>query len=122
MERRSETRIEHNLDIFVHVCSCEENPELVGVSIRCEATDFSQHGLRYKSDLLLSTGTLVSITIGIEHPFSMYLLSGVVLWGFELDGKMVMGIHFREGERNELKRWIEAFDSIFEVDSATLRL
>ena len=117
MEQRSETRIERNLGIFVHVHSCKENPELVGVSIPCDATDFSPHGLSYKSDLLLPPGSLVNITIGIEHPYSIYLLLCEVRWEFEDGGKLMQGLKFLEGEHSDLKRWIKEFDSIFEEDS-----
>ena len=123
MEKRSETRIERRVGVFVHVNSCIENPDLVGVSIQCEATDFSPHGLRYSSELSLSPGSLVYITLSIEHPYSTYLLFCEVIWEFEYDGKLTMGLKFLEGELSDLKRWVEAFDSIFEVDPTTnLRL
>jgi hypothetical protein len=119
MEKRSETRIERNLGIVVEVNSCNENPDLVGSSIPCEATDFSPHGLRYNSDLPLSPGSLVNITLSIEQPDSSFLLLCEVRWEFEDDGKLSKGLIFLEGDNSDLKRWVEAFDSIFKNESTS---
>lgn len=116
IEQRSETRIERNIGIFVHVHSCQEYPDLVGKSIPCEAIDFSPHGVRCKSELLLPPGSLVNITIGIGYPFSMYLLLAEVRWEFEIDGELTMGLELVEGKRDDLKRWVDAFDTIFKED------
>ena len=116
MEHRRETRIQRNLSISVHVHECEERPELVGNSIPCEATDFSPKGLQFSSDLLLEPKTLVNINIGVGNPFSTYLLFGEVRWAMESDGEMAMGLRLTERKRNDLKRWIEDFDTIFEEE------
>ena len=119
MEKRSEARIERDVGIFVHVKSCKEKPDLVGNSIRCGAKDFSPHGLKHISDLPLSPGSLVYITLSIEEPFSTFLLLCEVRWEFEDDGKLTSGLKFLEGENSDLKRWVETFDSIFNDDSTT---
>ena len=119
MKKRSENRFERYEDIFVHANSCEENPDLVGISFPCEATDFSPHGLRYISELRLPPGSLVYITLSIEQPFVTYLLFCEVRWEMESDGKLMMGLQFREGEHSDLKSWVEAFDSTFKEDSTT---
>ena len=117
MEKRSEARIEQDADIFVHVQSCEEKPELVGVSIQCEAKDFSRHGLKHKTELALSPESLVYITLNIENPFSSFLLLAEVRWEFEEGGKLTSGLKFLEGKDSELNRWVEEFDSIFKDES-----
>lgn len=119
MENRSEPRIERDISIFVHVNSCEGNPDLVGVSISCKATDLSPHGLRFISDLRLPPESLVYVSISIEQPFSTYLLFSEVRWEFESDGKLVKGLQFLDTVHSDLKPWIEAFDSIFKEDSTT---
>ena len=119
MKQRSEDRIERDEDIFVHVKSCIEKPELVGLSIPCKAEDFSPHGLKHHSELPLSPGSLVYITLSIEVPFSTYLLLSEVRWEYEDGGKLMSGLKFLEGEHSDLKRWIEEFDSIFNDDSTT---
>ena len=119
MEQRSEARIERDVDIFVHVKSCKEKPDLVGISILCGAKDFSPHGLKHNSELALSPGSLVYITLSIEKPISTFLLLCEVIWEFEDGGKLTSGLKFLEGENSDLKRWVEAFDSIFNDDSTT---
>ena len=119
MDQRSEDRIEREVDIIVHVRSCIEKPELVGTSIPCKAKDFSPHGLKHISELPLSPRSLVYVTLSIEVPYSTYLLLCEVRWDFENDGKSTGGLKFLEGEHSDLKRWVEAFDSIFKDDSTT---
>jgi len=119
MDQRSEDRIEREVDIVVHVRSCIEKPELVGISIPCKAKDFSPHGLRHNSELQLPPRSLVYITLSIGVPYSTFLLLCEVCWDFENDEKLMGGLKFLEGEHSDLKRWIEAFDSIFKDDSTT---
>ncbi len=119
MEQRSEARIERDVGIFVHVKSCKEKPDLVGTSIPCGAKDFSPHGLKHNSELQLSPRSLVYITLSIGVPYSTYLLLCEVCWDIENEGKITGGLKFLEGEHSDLKRWIEAFDSIFKDDSTT---
>ncbi|MFT5211619.1 MAG: hypothetical protein ACI9CE_003358, partial [Flavobacterium sp.] len=45
MEKRGELRILRDICFFVHINECKEDHDLVGVSVACEAIDFSTHGL-----------------------------------------------------------------------------
>ena len=116
MEQRSETRTEREISILVQVESCKENSDLVGMSIPCQAIDFSRHGIRCRSEKLLTPGSLVRITINVGDPFSMFLLLGEVRWEFEINGKLTMGLQLQDGADNDLKRWVEEFDTIFDED------
>lgn len=129
VEQRGEQRIERNVGIFVHVEHCATNPEWVGKSIPCEATDFSPHGLRCRSDLEFSTGDIVNVSIGIGAPFAMYLLQGEVRWCQRMnhsdfddlsqqpEGDYAMGLRLQDGARGDLGRWKESFDDNFRGSS-----
>ena len=78
MDKRREPRIEHKIRFFVHIHECNDNPDLVGVSIACEAVDFSSHGMQIRTDRELTPKTLLKITIGIGDPFAMYVLRGEI--------------------------------------------
>ena len=45
MEKRGELRIPRDIRFFVHIHECKEDHDLVGVSVACEAIDFSPRGL-----------------------------------------------------------------------------
>jgi len=107
------------MDIFAHINSCKDQPELVGVSTPCRATNFSSHGLNFTSELSIPPGSFVYITICFDQPFSQYLLLCEVRWEFDRDGKLSMGLQFSEGEHSDLNRWIEEFDTHFQDESAT---
>ncbi|MBT3530215.1 MAG: PilZ domain-containing protein [Gammaproteobacteria bacterium] len=114
MEKRIEDRINRTVAIFVHVHECDERPEVVDASIPCEATDFSPHGLRSRTNLALPIGTGISITIGISNPFTMYVLKGVVRWVEDRNGEHIIGVNFEEGRDEHLYKWIDGFERNFD--------
>ncbi len=119
MENRSEARVEHKVKFFVHVHDCQDDPSLVGLSIACEALDFSSHGLQLRADQALVKSTLLDITIGIGKPFAMYLLRGEVRWVRPGEEEFFMGVLFKEEDGTDYTKWIDQFATTFEVDPDT---
>lgn len=113
MDKRSEPRIEHKVRFFVHVHECEEDPDMVGVSIACEALDFSSHGLQLRADQELSPNTSLNITIGIGEPFAMFLLRGEVRWVRGEDDDFLMGVLMTDAEGTDLAAWATQFEELF---------
>jgi len=113
MDKRGEPRVTHNIRFFVHVSECDEDPDLVGVSVTCEGVDFSTHGLQFRTDELIPVGSKLNITIGIGEPFAMFLLSGVIRWVREIENECYMGILLDDTETNDFAKWNERFDEIF---------
>lgn len=117
MEQRREPRIPHNIRFFVHVSECDENPDLVGVSVACSAVDFSKRGLQFSTAEPLPVGTVMSITIGIGDPFAMYLLGGIIRWVRAGGDEQYMGVMLTEGEQFDTDKWSDDFDSIFSSEA-----
>jgi hypothetical protein len=115
MDNRSEPRVEHQIRFFVHVHECDEDPDMVGVSVACEALDFSSHGLQLKTDRTLPTKTKLNITIGIGDPFAMYLLRGEVRWAKPGDDECYMGVLLSDEEGTDLEAWVAQFENLFET-------
>ncbi len=113
MDKRSESRVPRNVRFFVHVHACNEDPDLVGVSLECEAVDFSLHGLQLKTDEAVPVGSLLNITIGIGDPFAMYLLRGEVRWRRPNRELQAMGIMLHHEDETDFDAWGESFDDIF---------
>ncbi len=113
MEQRREPRIPHNIRFFVHVSECDENPDLVGVSVECAAVDFSKRGLQFSTAEALPVGALLNITIGIGDPFAMYLLGGEIRWVRVAGEEHYMGVMLTDGERFHTEKWSDDFDGIF---------
>ncbi|MCH8258006.1 MAG: PilZ domain-containing protein [Proteobacteria bacterium] len=113
MDKRREPRIEHKIRFFVHIHECNDNPDLVGVSIACEAVDFSSHGMQIRTDRELTPKTLLKITIGIGDPFAMYVLRGEIRWVKIVDDEYHMGVMLMEEEEGtDLDAWVEHFDAL----------
>ncbi|MEX0943603.1 MAG: PilZ domain-containing protein [Pseudomonadales bacterium] len=113
MDKRSETRIAHDIRFFVQVHECKENPDLVGESVACAAVDFSPHGLQFRTEEALIPGSLLNITIGIGEPSVRYLLRGEIRWVRNNDGKHAMGILLQDTVDTDFETWISGFDEIF---------
>lgn len=112
MDKRKEPRIEQKIRFFVHVHECDDRPNLVGVSMACEAIDFSIHGLQLQTDRDLLVKTLLNITIGIGDPFAMYLLRGEVRWTKVKNDEFYTGIMLTDEEGSDLEAWVTHFENL----------
>lgn len=112
MDKRGELRVAHQIRFFVHVHECKEDPDLVGVSVECEAIDISSRGMQFKTDSKLFPRSIVNITIGVGDPFAMYELQGEIRWVKSLDDDFCMGILLQEND-GDYEKWESAFKSTF---------
>ncbi|MFT4821952.1 MAG: hypothetical protein ACI96P_001685 [Candidatus Azotimanducaceae bacterium] len=118
MDNRAEPRVTHHIRFFVHVEACDENPDLIGTSIECEAIDFSAHGMQFKTEQVLPTDTMLGITIGIGKPFSMYTLQGQIRWSRMIQEDICMGVLLVKSDDTDYAKWEATFETIFaESDS-----
>ncbi|HJN51965.1 MAG: PilZ domain-containing protein [Pseudomonadales bacterium] len=113
MDKRREPRVPHNIRFFVHVSECDEDPDLIGVSVSCEGVDFSSNGLQFRTDDLIPIGSNLNITIGIGAPFPMFLLAGEIKWTRASDDECYLGIQLHESEGTDYTSWNDRFDEIF---------
>jgi len=112
MEQRTEARVDFNARFFVHVHESEAEPDMVGLSLECEAIDFSAHGMQFSTNSVLSPGALVNVSIGIGEPFSMYLLRAQVRWLRPKDDAYCMGVMLLAEDETDLEQWVERFTTL----------
>lgn len=113
MEQRTEPRISNDIGFFVHVVECQEDSDLVDVSVACTAIDVSTRGLQFKTEILLPTNSVLDITIGIPDPFAMYQLRGEIRWSKESEDEYFMGVLLQDSEENDYSKWGKDFDERF---------
>ena len=113
MDKRRELRIAYQIRFFVHVHECNEDPDMVGVSVECEAIDFSTRGMQFKTNGQLIPRSLVNITIGIGDPFAMYELVGEIRWVRPIGDHFSMGVLLREDPGTDYVLWGAAFNATF---------
>ena len=111
-DKRGEPRIPHDIRFFVHVHECKEDPDMVGVSIACEAIDFSKRGLQLKTDTKLIPHSLLNVTIGLGDPFAMYLLRGEVRWVRGDAPEVFIGVLLEDVEGTDYEKWESDFQGI----------
>ena len=114
-EQRSEQRVGSDVRFFVHVHESSAEPDMVGMSLECEAVDMSAHGMQFSTNSELSAGALLNITIGIGDPFAMYLLRAEIRWVRPKADIYYMGIMLQEAEDTNLSRWLDNFATHFSV-------
>ncbi|MDA0977685.1 MAG: PilZ domain-containing protein [Proteobacteria bacterium] len=113
MEQRTEARIASDIRFFVNIHESSHEPDMVGMSLECEAVDVSAHGMQFSTHSELSAGSQLNITIGIGEPFAMYLLRGQIQWVRPRDDIYYMGILLSDAAETDLKRWVDNFDTQF---------
>jgi hypothetical protein len=118
MDNRAEPRVTHHIRFFVHVQACDDNPELIGTSVECEAIDFSTCGMQFKTEHLLPAATLLNITIGIGNPSSTYTLQGQVRWARVVHGDICMGVLLVNNEETDYAKWGNTFEAVFIEDDS----
>lgn len=117
MEQRTEARVGFDVRFFVHVHESEDEPDMVGLSLECEAIDFSTHGMQFSTNSLLSPGAQINVSIGVGEPFSMYLLRAQVRWVRPKNDEYYMGVLLLAEEETDLEQWVENFSTLV-ADSA----
>ena len=115
MDKRAEPRISHQVRFFVHIKECNEDGELVGLSLECDAIDFSKRGMQFSADIELYPRNVLGITIGIGEPFSMYELAGSVRWTLAEKGRYCFGVLLDDRPNTDYEKWELAFSQIFEA-------
>ena len=113
MDKRSEDRVSSAVRFLVHVHECDDDPDMVGVSLSCKAVDFSIHGIQFRTDKVIAPGSLVNVTIGIGNPFAMYLVRRGVQWVRDSEGSHYMGVLLQDAAGTDLAKWRDAFDETF---------
>lgn len=113
MDNRIEPRITHEVKFFVHVQECQEDAELIGLSLQCVAVDLSTRGMQFKTNIKLFPGTKLGITLGIGEPFAMYELHGGIRWVQGDDDEVYMGVLLEEREHTDYAKWEQDFTRLF---------
>ena len=109
--QRGENRVEQSFRFVAHVHESAAQPHLAGMSLQCEAIDFSAHGMQFSTHSELNPGSMVDLTIAIGEPVAQYLLRGEVRWTRQVGASYRMGVMIKPAEDTDYQQWTEAFRS-----------
>lgn len=99
-------------EVFLVVTASDEEPQLVGSSLRGVLTDISETGIGFESDASLPPGTVVELVIASPSPpLEVFTLQGEIRWRSSDVGRAHSGIRFLDIEN--ARTWLEAFLSGF---------
>ena len=113
MEQRSEQRIGANVRFFATVFKAEQEPDMEGLTLECQAVDLSAHGMQLALEAALSPGALLNLSIGVGEPFAMYVLRAEVRWVKESDESIFLGVMLKKTEDTDFDTWLANFDRHF---------
>lgn len=103
-EKRSEQRHEKRLAMVGTILQCDDDSTLVGCPVQCETTNISGHGLQFYSDLLLTHGTIIRVSIAYR-PQEIFSVEGEVRWSREEEGRPVIGLLLHDSEETDFDNW-----------------
>lgn len=106
MEQRSEPRHEKRLAMVGTIRRCEEEPSLEGCPVKVETINLSEHGLQFRSDIMLSKETIIRIAIAVD-PRSIRSVEGEVRWSKEDNGDYLVGVKLLENQESDIAAWME---------------
>lgn len=109
-EKRCEKRYDRRLAIVGTIRRSDDNRELEGSPIKCESVNISEHGIQFRSDLQLSPGTLVSVSVAYT-PREIYTVNGLVRWCRMEDGEPTIGIELQEADDSDFNKWLDLLRS-----------
>ena len=103
--KRAEKRHVRKLATVATISRCEQDKSLEGCPIKFDTNDVSGHGIRFRSDLILQRGTLISISIAY-NPSDVFTVLGEVRW-FRMEMEIpTMGVQLLEDKDTDFDRWL----------------
>lgn len=107
-DQRLHTRHPREDRLFVQVISSPDNPNLVGNTLSCTATDMSVGGMQFEASTPLPPGTLLDLWVDIRSRPGKFFLAGEVRWvASSVDGIWRLGVELRDGAATDIIEWID---------------
>lgn len=100
---RIEPRIENSFSVVLLVDECEENVELVGMTLNGRTQDLGLHGMKVSIEKILPKGSKLSLMLDADDGESFELL-GETRWVRPLGEGQLIGLKIVESEGFEIWR------------------
>jgi hypothetical protein len=100
---RIEPRIGNDVQTVISIEACQEDLEIVGMSLVGRTLDLSLHGMKVATDASLPGGSQLKLRLETEDG-DTYLLVGVSMWTRPDGDKQLAGISIIEAEEFDLWR------------------
>ena len=110
-EKRDEFRYKANSKLFVQIISSSD-PELVGTTISCIATDVSANGLRIEADQVIPDKCQLDLWVDNGSGPGKFFLSSSVQWTDSFDGLYYAGVQLHEGPTTDIAAWRARYSNV----------
>lgn len=106
LEQRRSRRLLSRDRLFVQITDTSQAPDIVGMTLCCDAENLSGEGLAFMSGQALPTATRLDLWLDIRSRTGKFFLSAEVVWSESLeDGTWRHGVRFLPGFGTDLAHW-----------------
>jgi hypothetical protein len=107
-EKREYRRTRSKDRMFVQVVSCEENPDLVGTTLSCNALDVSVGGIRINAYDHIPVGSRLDLWVDINSRPGKFFLTSDVRWvenTKHTTASYEIGVELQDGTATDIQEW-----------------
>ena len=105
--QRTHPRIEKSADVTVTVQSAPGIAALEGKNFQCQTADISFSGIRLQTDVFVSVGSFLELSVILPPASQTYWHTGEVIWSKETNrkGQYQAGILFSSTKNPQMDSW-----------------
>jgi Tfp pilus assembly protein PilZ len=113
VDKRMHPRLESDDRLFTQVVLSADDPDLVGTTLSCTATNLSVGGIQFRTNAPVPTGSLLDLWVDISTRPGKFFLAGEVRWnrpaGTNPDGQQewYIGVQLKTGAATDIVDWRE---------------
>ena len=104
-KKRSETRLDEKVTIFVEVCSDSTNKSSPENIIICSSMDISANGIQVKMDEKVPIGSVLRLLAEVPYKDQALHLIGEVKWIVEENHQFNIGFELYDAENTDIIGW-----------------
>ena len=104
-EKREETRVNLDADIFIETVSQEPGETNSPVIVKCECVDLSANGMQVILDTKLHTGAIHTLLIEIKSLQKIFRLTAEIRWTSEKNNRFLTGLFLYDSDGTEIIDW-----------------
>lgn len=103
--KRSETRLDEKVTIFVEVCSASLDNTLPADVIICNSLDISANGIQVQMDEKVPIGSILRLFAELPNSEKALHLIGEVKWIIEEEDQFNIGFELYDAENTDIIGW-----------------
>jgi Tfp pilus assembly protein PilZ len=113
-DKRLHPRLDSDDRLFTQIVLSSEDPDLVGTTLSCKATNLSVGGIQFRTNASVPPGSLLDLWVDVSSRPGKFFLAGEVRWSRptgEINDKgepeWFIGVQLKSGAATDIVDWRE---------------